>query len=158
MTKAVPRQQANKTWQDWVWRGPVEQCPWNAPQNCTYSKAITKTTSYEWSVGLTMGGEAKREPFSAMASLVGGYGRSGSTSMTYTSGIWYRPGQFAQPISVVERRWRSGDFVGGFVRTPEYDNVCRNGNKGYRWDANKRWGSWSDNVKVRDYGTFNIHN
>ncbi|MFF6786444.1 hypothetical protein [Streptomyces sp. NPDC012510] len=155
VTKAVPRQQARKTWEDWVWRGPIERCSWSAAQNCTYNKSISKTTSYEWSIGLTLGGDAKKEPFTRMASLVGGFGRSSSTSITYTSGTWYKPGQFAQPISVVERRWRSGDFVGAMVRTPT--DYCSGKVRSYTYDPNKRWGYWADNIKVRDYGTFHIY-
>ncbi|KUN58958.1 hypothetical protein AQJ46_42590 [Streptomyces canus] len=158
ITKAVARQQAANTWQDWVWRGPEERCPWNAAANCSYTKAVSKTTSYQWSIGMTIGGEAKKEPFTAMASIVGGYNRSSSTTMTYTSGVFYKPGQFARPISVVERRWRSGDFVGAYINAPAQESRCPRSNvKAFRWDPNKRWGSWADNIKVRDYGTFHIH-
>lgn len=151
-TRAVARQQAHNTWEDWVWRGPTYRCPWNVPK-CTYAWQQSKTTSWQWSVGLTIGGQSN--PATKLAQLTAGYQRSGSTTTAYTFSVDLNPGQYAQPIQVVQRRWRQGDFVGAWRLGGTCRKDGRNLNE-YTWDGNHRWGTWQHNIRVNDYGTYHV--
>lgn len=140
--------QAPNTWQDWVWRGDTFHCPWNAP-SCQYAWQYSKTTGWSWSSGLSVS-----IPY--LGSLTPNYGRNGSTTTSFTYTVNLRPGQFAQPIQVVERRWRQGDFVGAFRSNGDHCDPRHPNAVTYWWDGNYRWGHWENNEHVSDYGTYHI--
>lgn len=153
-TWAKGTNQASNTWQDWVWRGPTWQCPWNVP-GCSYAYQESKTAGWEWSIGLSI---SVPIPYidKVLSSITPSYGRSGSTTTAYTYTVQLRPGQFAQPISVVERRWQQGTYVGAFrtdgsLCDPRHLRVYR-----YWWDGDYEFGHWSTNVRVNDWGTYNV--
>lgn len=54
---------------------------------------------------------------------------------------------------MVERRWTQGTFVGAF-RTDH--SSCGGGKVRYWWDGNYQWGHWQSNLRVNDYGTYNV--
>lgn len=154
-TWARPQQQANNTWQDWVWRGPAFQCPWNVP-GCTYAWGQSKTTGWSWSVSLSV---TNPVPYlnKVLGSITPEYGRNGSTSTSFTFTTQLKPGQTAQPIHIVDRRWVSGDFVGAF-RTDgslcdgRHPTIYR-----YWWDGDYAFGHWETNIKVGvDRGSYNV--
>lgn len=160
-TKSVGVQQANKTWQDWVWRGDQHgltfQCPWNVP-SCSYSWQQSHTEGWKWSVGLSL-----KVPIPYVSDILGGltpgYERNGSTTTAFTFTTNLSPGQFAAPIQVVERRWTQGVFQGVYHST---GNRClsspSNPNHSawkYTW-SDEKWGSWTTNVHVSDYGTYHV--
>ncbi|WP_405947510.1 hypothetical protein OG588_13665 [Streptomyces prunicolor] len=156
-TQSITVQSAKNTWQDWVWRGPTFQCPTNVP-SCTYAWQQAKTTGWQWSVGLSI-----KLPIPKVGSwldeITPSYGRSGSTTTSYTFTTALTPGQFAQPIQVVERRWTQGVYQGIYHST---GNSCLpsptnpNG-KAWRYNwSNERWGNWTTNLKVSDYGTYHV--
>ncbi|MFF7265484.1 hypothetical protein ACFZCL_35100 [Streptomyces sp. NPDC008159] len=150
-TWAKSQTQAPRTWQDWVWRGDTFQCPWNAP-SCSYAWQRSKTTGWQWSVGLSVENPV---PYlnKVLGSITPSYGRTGSTTTSYTFTTNLAPGQFARPIQVVERRWTKGTFVGAF-RT-DGSGCGRNGHT-YWWDGNYEFGTWETNLRVKDYGTYQI--
>lgn len=157
-TRSVTLQQASKTWQDWVWRGPANQCPWNVP-SCNYAWTQSKTTGWQWSAGLEINVPI---PYikKVLGSLTPSYGRNGSTTTAFTFTTTLKPGQNAEPIQVVERRWTKGTYQGIYKSTgqkclPSPTNPNRKAFK-YTWYPNERWGTWTTNLKVRDYGTYHV--
>ncbi|MFF5359224.1 hypothetical protein ACFY4I_07400 [Streptomyces scabiei] len=150
-TWAKPQTQAGKTWQDWVWRGPTFRCPTNAP-SCSYAWQESKTSGWQWSVGVSVSNPV---PYlnRVLASITPSYGRNGSTTTSFTFNTSLSPGQYAQPIQVVERRWTKGTFVGAF-RTDH--SSCGGGQERYWWDGDYEFGSWEANLRVQDYGSYNI--
>ncbi|HEY8983438.1 MAG TPA: hypothetical protein VIU15_28140 [Streptomyces sp.] len=151
-TWAKPQIQAPHTWQDWVWRGPTFRCPTNAP-SCGYAWQESKTSGWQWSIGLKV---SVNIPFvNKLVDVTPSYGRNGSTTTSFTFSTNLSPGQYAQPIQVVERRWTQGDYVGAF-RTD--GTTCNDGSglKRFWWDGNYEFGKWSADLRVNDYGTYNI--
>lgn len=158
-TRSISVQQANKTWEDWVWRGDVRRCSWNVP-SCSYAWQESKTTGWKWSVGLKLKlPGALNKAASELAELTPSYERNGSTTTSFTFTTNLRPGQYAQPIQVVERRWTQGVYQGVYHSTgksclPSPSNPNHNAWR-YTW-SNERWGSWTTNLKVMDYGTYHV--
>lgn len=150
-TWSKTRSQAGNTNQDWVWRGPTFRCPTNVP-SCSYAWGQQQTTGWQWSVGLSV---KVPVPYlkDVLGSITPSYGRNGSTSTIFTFSTNLSPGQFAQPIQVVERRWTQGTFVGAF-RTDH--SSCGGGQERYWWDGNYEFGNWQSNLRVNDYGTYNV--
>ncbi|MEW2116413.1 hypothetical protein AB0945_14710 [Streptomyces sp. NPDC005474] len=150
-TWAKSQTQAGNTWQDWVWRGPTFRCPTNVP-GCSYAWNQTKTTGWQWGVSLSVSNPV---PYlnQVLSSITPSYGRNGSTSTAFTYTTNLGPGQFAQPIQVVERRWTKGTFVGAF-RTDH--SGCGNGQERYWWDGNYEFGTWTNNFRVNDWGSYNV--
>ncbi|WP_158853111.1 hypothetical protein [Saccharothrix deserti] len=142
------KQQASKTWEDWIWRGPIYQCPRGVEQ-CTYAWGQTKLSGWRWSTGVSMDLAGLKLP----GTVSGDFGRYGEMSTTFTATVYMKPGQYAQPIQKVIRRWRSGDFVGAFRRT---GNTCNYSSwqKGqeFYWDGGYAWGRWSDNRRQWETG------
>lgn len=157
-TQSVTVQHANNTWQDWVWRGPTFQCPWNVP-SCSYAWQQSKTTGWQWSAGLSI-----KVPIPVigndLASLTPSYNQSGSTTTAFTYTTNLSPGQFAQPIQVVTRRWTQGVYKGIYHTTGArcLPNSTNPNGKAYEytWSPDERWGTWATNLKVSDYGTYNV--
>ncbi|MCI3274889.1 hypothetical protein [Streptomyces cylindrosporus] len=159
-TQSVSVQQARNTWQDWVWRGPTFQCPWNVP-SCSYAWQQSKTTGWKWSAGLKVKlPGALNKALSELAELTPSYERNGSTTTSYTFTTNLRPGQFAQPIQVVERRWTQGVYQGIYHSTGKSclpSPTSPNSRAWqYTWSPNERWGSWTTNLRVSDYGTYHV--
>lgn len=159
-TQSIGVQQASNTWQDWVWRGPTFQCPWNVP-SCSYAWQQSRTSGWQWSVGLNVKVPgALNKSLSELAALTPSYGRSGSTTTSYTFTTNLSPGQFAQPIQVVERRWTQGVYKGVYHSTGKSCLVSPSNPNGrawfYNWSPNETWGNWTTNLKVSDYGTYNV--
>ncbi|QNP68652.1 PD40 domain-containing protein [Streptomyces roseirectus] len=92
--------------------------------------------------------------------LTPSYNRSGSTTTTYTWQITMKPGQFAAPIQVVERRWTQGAYQGVYHSTgkpclPSPGDINAKPHF-YTWSPNERWGRWTSNIAVQDYGTYHV--
>lgn len=151
-TWAKSQTQAANTWEDWVFRGPTFRCPTNVP-GCSYAWGETKTSGWQWNVNVTVNNPI---PYlnKILPSVTPSYGRSGSTSTTFTNTVNLSPGQYAQPIQLVLRRWTKGTFVGAF-RTDH--SSCGGGQERYWWDGNYEFGTWTANLRVRDYGTYNVY-
>jgi hypothetical protein len=147
-TWAQGTQRAANTWQDWVWRGDTFRCPTNVP-GCSYAWGQTKTSGWSWSVGVSVN-------IPNAGSITPNYGRNGSTTTSFTFTVNLKPGQFAQPVQVVQRQWRQGIFVGAFRSTGYLCDGRHPGIYSYWWDGEYRWGNWSLNERVSDYGTYNV--
>jgi hypothetical protein len=154
-TRAETTQRAGNTWDDWVWRGPTFLCPNNVP-SCSYAWGQSKTAGWAWNVGLSLA--VANNPMTWLASVTPNYGRNGSTTTSFTWSIVMLPGQYAQPISVVRRRWEGGRFVGAYVRAPSLDGQCKGQypQKMMQWQGGYRWGSWSQNARDFDFGSYNV--
>ncbi|WP_405767617.1 hypothetical protein [Streptomyces sp. NBC_01538] len=150
-TWAKGQSQAPNTWEDWVWRGPTFRCPTNAP-SCAYAWGQQKTTGWSAQIGLKI--DVKIPYVGKLAEVTPQYQRSGSTTTSYTYTVNLRPGQFAQPIQVVLRRWTQGTYVGAF-RTD--GSSCGNGEKRFWWDGNYEFGKWQADLKVNDWGSYNVY-
>lgn len=156
-TKRVVTSRAGNTWDDWIWRGQIFQCSWNVP-SCSYAYATSTTKSWQWSIGGQILGGYTPSNWQALMALLPTYGRSGSTSSTYTFTVNLRPGQYAQPIMVVRRRWEAAVFVGGY---PNY-GAClfRPGVPGrfveQVFQPNIRYGSHAVNNREMDFATYNV--
>ncbi|KDN75580.1 hypothetical protein DF19_08690 [Streptomyces olindensis] len=163
-TRSVTVQQARKTWQDWVYRGDLDhktfQCPWNVP-SCSYAWQQSKTTGWKWSVGLNVKvPSVLSKAVSELAALTPSYERNGSITTAFTWTITLKPGQKAAPIQVVERRWTQGVYQGIYHSTgksclPTTTDINAKPHF-YTWDPNARWGSWTTNMAVSDWATYNV--
>lgn len=158
-TRSVTTQSASNTWQDWIWRGPTFRCPTNVP-SCSYAWQQAKTTNWKVSVGLSI-----KVPIPYVGKLFDeltpSYDRGGSTTTSYTFTTNLKPGQYAQPIQIVERRWTKGTYQGIYHSTGKscLPSPTRPNGKAWRynWAPNERYGSWTTNLRVRDYGTYNVY-
>ncbi|WP_405870358.1 MULTISPECIES: hypothetical protein [unclassified Streptomyces] len=158
-TQSVTTQWASNTWQDWIWRGPTFRCPTNVP-SCSYAWQQAKTTGWKASIGLSI-----KVPIPYVGKLFDeltpSYDRTGSTTTSYTFTTNLKPGQYAQPIQVVERRWTKGVYQGIYHSTGKscLPSPTRPNGKAwqYTWSPNERFGTWTTNLSVRDYGTYNVY-
>ena len=141
-------QQANNTWEDFIWRGPTYQCPWGA-SSCSYAWGQSKTTLYGVSVGLSI-------PDYNGAGLTPSFYEERSNTTSYTFTVYMHAGQFAQPIQVVDRRWTSGDEVGAWVNSGVTCSAWLDNGYIYNWDGGYHWNNWSTNLAQDDYGTYNL--
>lgn len=154
--RAVARQQDRNSWQDVVWRGTEKKCASNSPGNCNYSWAVNKTTNFGWAVGgqVSLGNASSpsKKWYNFVLSLIPSIQKSSTISTTETFEQPVPPGGFGQPWQVVQRRWKSGDYVGGWVNQ---NRACTFGlNQAghvYTWDPNVRWGYWQANIREREY-------
>lgn len=158
-TRSITTQSASNTWQDWVWRGPTFRCPTNVP-SCSYAWQQSKTTGWKVSLGLSI-----KVPIPYVGKLFDeltpSYDRTSSTTTSYTFTTNLRPGQYAQPIQIVERRWTKGVYAGIYHSTGQscLPSPSRPNGKAWRynWSPNERFGSWTTNLRVNDYGTYNVY-
>jgi len=158
-TRSLTTQSAGNTWEDWIWRGPTFKCPTNVP-SCSYAWQQSKTTSWKVSVGLSI-----KVPIPYVGKLFDeltpSYDRGGSTTTSYTFTTNLKPGQYAQPIQVVQRRWTKGTYVGIYHSTGKRcTSSPSNPNHNayfFTWSPNERYGSWTTNLRVNDYGTYNVY-
>ncbi len=152
VTRAITRQQAGNTWDDWVWRGEKVECSRSAI-SCPHSWTQSQTVTTGWAVGggINLGNSSSpsKKWYNALASVTGGYQKTTEISKTTTIGVTVRPGHTAQEVIVAVRRWTQGDYAGGWVRT---NRGCQSGTT-YEWNGNLRFGSWNRNVFVeKKYG------
>lgn len=146
------KQQAQNTWEDHVWRGDTFRCPASVSQ-CTYAWGHSKTTGWRWSTGVSVNLAGLKLPGTVNAE----FQRYGETTTSFTYTVFLKPGQYAQPVQKVIRRWQSGDFVGAFRLTGKTCSISswENGRE-YYWDGGYGWGNWSRNIRVNDFGTYNV--
>ncbi|MCF9033344.1 hypothetical protein [Acinetobacter nectaris] len=160
------RQQARNTWEDWIWRGPVFQCPSNGTQSCMYQWSEAKTTGYSWAVGGTLNLDkipviGKYLPGSINSS----YTRNKSLTTTFGWNVTIQPGYSAQPIQVVTRRWMSGVYKGAFVQSggmcsgaPDWAHFAwPKRHSMYNWDPNRIASSWSSNIAVGTRVAYHVY-
>lgn len=157
-TWAQTTQAAGNTWDDWIWRGPIYWCSDKVPA-CTYAWGETKSTTVAWSFGALAGGQ--NNPATALLQLIPNYTRTTTTTTSFTWSITMLPGQYAQPIQVVRRRWEQGVFVGAWVRAPRYDYNCKptprsSAKYAYQWQGGYRFGSWANNRRESEFATYHI--
>ncbi|MEB3755171.1 hypothetical protein [Acinetobacter sp. MD2(2019)] len=165
---ALGKTQANKTWDDWIWRGPIFKCTNTGTISCSYAWNETKTTGYSWGVGTSLDMPKGLPIIGDYLSLIhfnAKYDRQQSFSTSFTWTVNIQPGYYAQPIQVVVRRWVSGDFQGMQVATGKecsYDVL--NGRElrhirghEYYWDGSIRYGHWQTNKEESRYATYYIH-
>jgi hypothetical protein len=158
-TKAVTVQQAANTWSDWVWRGTEFLCPSQGEQLCRYdyTKSHTTTTAWTGSISVEAG------PISATP----GYEHYNSYTDSETFSVTLNPGQTAQPIQIVNRRWTQGNFEGAYVKQgatcsaytssdPRHPGQSVPGVM-YVWNPTVRWGNWTENQAVNSLMTYAIN-
>ncbi|MDQ0962739.1 hypothetical protein QFZ66_006617 [Streptomyces sp. B4I13] len=156
VTRSITRQQANNTWDDWVWRGQLSVCA-RGGGNCPYTWTESQVTNTGWAVGggTNIGNTSSpsKKWYNIVLPLVVGYQKNTTISKTFTIGATARPGQTAQPVQIARRRWTKGDFSGGWVRT---NRGCQNGTT-YEWNGNIRFGDWTRNVFVTSISGYAIN-
>ncbi|WP_052688189.1 hypothetical protein [Xanthomonas sp. MUS 060] len=162
----IPTSQASNTWDDWIWRGPSFYCN---PRGltCTYSWTKSNTSGYQWSVGVDMnlGAIPVIGTFLGMFNIRGEYQKQKSYTETFGWTQMMQPGTTAQPVQVVVRRWKGGDFQGGWWRVDGGSCTIRYrvgravytkpGNR-YWWDGTVHYGSWNAEVEETRYAMYNI--
>ncbi|WP_295514363.1 hypothetical protein [uncultured Pseudomonas sp.] len=160
-SKAFATQQARNTWQDWIWRGPIFRCPGGGTIDCTYRWGESKTTGYGWSVGVSLNPEKLPfiGKFLSILGVDGNYSQDHSMTTSYNWDIRISPGWNAQPIQVVERRWKSGQFRGAWVRTGNCSVGVGDpvGPHWYEWDGNRVSSSWSGNLEVSRFASYHVY-
>ncbi|WP_329276579.1 hypothetical protein [Streptomyces sp. NBC_01451] len=144
VTRAITRQRAGNTWDDWVWRGTEFQCP--RGRTCEYAWEKSKTTTTGWAIGggtdLGNASSPSKKWYNTVVSFVGGYQKTTQLTTAFTWTVHLNGGDVAQPVQVAVRRWTQGDFAGGWVRT---NRGCQGGTT-YEWNGNVRFGDWTRNV------------
>jgi len=161
----IATRQARNTWDDWVWQGPEFYCN-PAGGKCTYHWTQSRTTGYNWSVGVDMKLDNLPIIGSAlnMFNVKGQYQYSDSYTESFGWDQEIRGGQHARPVQVVVRRWKTGYFQGGWWRVNNGGCWVSTGFRGagavagnrYWWDGNARYGSWSASVEERRYAMYHI--
>ncbi len=161
-TRSVARTQAAKTWDDWVWRGRLDRCP-SAPgaRECQFKISESKSTTAEWNAGFSLNLGNTSSPtkkwYNALANVTAGYGRSTTVTTDYNRTVTVSPGSSVQPVQVVVRRWTRGDYVGGWVRTNRTCGGYPIANTVYEWRGEHRFGTWTANRRVHEFGSFAIN-
>lgn len=156
-TQVVNKKQANKTWDDWVWRGvwedKVQYCHPNS-RGCSFTWGYSKTSSYSHTTGWSIGGGLGFEKGAVEGQVTGNFQKSKTWSESQTENFDMRsdiaPGKWAQPVIVAVRRWKSGVFKGAHF----LDTNNLHGSYWYEW-AWREFGSWQGNEK--EWGFKMIH-
>ena len=161
-SQAIPRQQARRTWEDWIWRGPIFKCPGNGNTGCPYRWDNTKTTGYSWSVGASLNLSKIPVVGGALSILgiSGNYSQNKSLTTTYSWTINTSPGYYAQPIQVIQRRWTSGEYRGAYQNTGlgcSFGIASPVTRSWYNWNNNIIAGKWNANIDVGRYATYHIY-
>jgi hypothetical protein len=161
----IAKRQNKRTWDDWIWRGPERYCN-PAGGDCDYSWTQSNTSGYSWTVGAEL--DVGKIPIigsaAGMFNITGTYQQNKSYTESFGWKQTIRPGQRAQPVQVVVRRWKSGDFQGGWWRVNGGGCWVSKGVHGagtvagnrYWWDGKARYGSWSGSVEERRFGMYHI--
>lgn len=161
-SKAIAQTQARNTWDDWIWRGPIFQCPTNGTVNCMYQWSKAQTTGYSWQIGGSLN-LSKIPVVGGALSIIGingNYSQNKSLTTTFGWNATISAGYYAQPIQVVKRRWTQGTYKGAYVNT---GLGCKLGiastptRSWYTWDANKISGLWQSNIETSTYATYYVH-
>ena len=177
-TIATERQQAARTWQDFIWRGSSQGesflCPPNTPKGCVYTWGKSKSVATAWSAGLSIDPKGmlpnKYVP-ELSAKFAGQWQRTVTTMQTFGYNVNIDAGMRVEPVIIQDRRWRSGDFVNGDVKVSQsegfaknefYSNVHKGWGKWYQWTvcfnpSNKVYGYWADNkAEGLPYKSYNV--
>jgi hypothetical protein len=158
------RTRAPNTWQDWIWRGGWEGergfCPTNATSDCKYNWGRSKTTGTSTTHGLNISfsgevGKANNHLWHGVATI--GYNRQWTryqeSTQSFNYEVSHARGTFIEPIVVQNRRWTTGDMVGGWI----YYEITLGGYC-YYWDPGRVYGAWSANrADGSQYRTFHIY-
>lgn len=154
-------QQANNTWDDWVWRGKweniVQFCASNS-KGCSFTWGTSKSTSYSNMTGWSFeGGFGVSRPDMAEASITAAVKKEQAytvgQSENFDMRTDLRPGQWAQPVMVAVRRWKKGHFYGGHF----YRNKDNGGLYVYDWKW-QNYGTWQGNVRGWSYKMIQVTN
>ena len=147
----IPRQQASRPFEDWVWRGPeFFRCPSWGVNHCTDSYGKSHTQGYSWTVGLELnfGGIPVIGGFTGLVTPSGNYSRNESWTESWSRSVNLQPGFASRPIQVVMRRWKSGNFRGMHVRSNQRClGPARSDAYIYKWDGNRTYGYWQGNLQ-----------
>jgi hypothetical protein len=160
-SRAFATQQARNKWEDWIWRGPLFVCSSRGTVDCTYAWGETKTSSYGWSVGVKINPD--KLPFVGkyltILGVDGSYKQDRSMSTSFTWSVRVQPGYRVQPIQVIERRWKSGQFRGAWVQNGSCSVGVGQpaGRHWYEWDSKRVIGNWSGNLEVSRYATYHVY-
>lgn len=172
-TRVIARSQAQNVWHDWVWRGKwdryrdqniVQYCyPHPGSRGCAYTWGGSKTASYSYTVGWSVGGGFDIPIWKIGGNISGQYERQKTWTTSQTESFDmrtdYAPGHFAQPVIVAVRRWKTGHFNGGHFASTFSPGHYRTGpNKGcflYDW-AWRNFGSWSGSEREGGYKMIHI--
>ncbi|MCQ9184585.1 hypothetical protein KMT30_37210 [Streptomyces sp. IBSBF 2953] len=147
VTRAITRQQARNTWDDWVWRGEKVVCSRNSdPCSHSWDTSVSKTTGWAIGGGISLGNASSPSGkwFNTVASLTVGYQKTTTITKSISIGVTVPPGHTAQQVIIAVRRWTQGNYAGGWVRT---NRGCRSGTT-YEWNGNAKFGNWTRNVFV----------
>lgn len=152
-TRAVIRQQAGNTWEDWFWQGRRENLHYQCPSSggtCTrtFIVAGAKTT------GSTQGDRISTNMWSTNA--VAGiyrrqYVRSLSTGSAWARTVSVRSGQTAQPVAVQARRWTQGAFNGAHFKIRTVPGGTFVNGRLVRYQYDWQWrdaATWTSNFAV----------
>ncbi|TDB71315.1 hypothetical protein [Micromonospora sp. KC721] len=151
-TRTWVTQRASNTWEDWIFRGPEFRCPTTAP-SCSYAWGQTKSTAYN--VGLMGMVGVQGNPATLLAQALPSWSRTTTytTSFTYTTTL--RPGQYAQPIQVVVRRWTQGKLENYWHYDPNYRSCGNRPGSDYRGYVKVAGpATWTGNIEERRYDTY----
>ncbi len=161
----IARKQADRTWEDWIWKGAEFHCKAEG-DDCNYSPAQGLRSGYDWSTGVDMTLDHLPVIGTAlnMFNISGQYQYSDSYTERFGWSQQLKRGQRARPVQVVVRRWKSGDFQGGWWRVNHGECWIDNGVRGtgavagnrYWWDGNARYGNWSANVEERRFAMYHV--
>jgi len=160
-TKVVRDKQANRTWDDWVWRGKWEdKVFWCHPnsQKCSQNWGISKTIGYSHTTGWSIGGGFGVERGAINGEVEAVFQKSKTWSESQTESFnWsadVAPGKWAQPVIVAVRRWHNGHFNGGHFYT---GGAQRGWGYWYEW-AWKNFGSWQGSEKEWGFKMIQVAN
>jgi hypothetical protein len=159
-SRLVAKQQDRNTWQDWFWKGSSEgmvfRCPPDHPNatcDANYEVNQSKSTSVSksWSVGA--GGQGGAWFAKAQPILMATYGqtttKTNTTGKSFRGTVQVKKGEYTMPVSIQNRRWKTGVFNGGHYQINKWEektarkNVTRTRYE-YEWYW-RDFGKWTDN-------------
>jgi hypothetical protein len=159
-TRLIGETQASNTWDDWVWRGKqdgtVQFCA-TSSKGCSFTWGKSKSTSYAHTIGWSVGGGFGFEKGAFSGTVSGQYQQQRTWTQTQSENFDMRtdlsPGQWAEPVIVAVRRWKTGHFYGGHFA----DNVPRTNQYNYTYDwAWKNYGHWQGNEQQWGYKMIHV--
>jgi hypothetical protein len=161
VTTSEIQQEANNTWDDWIWRGDEYLCN-DLSIECEHNWRQQKVTSTSLTIGIALNLGNNNNPlgkwWNYAQSILPSYGKTTEVTTTFDRTVVLKPGQTARPVQIVTRRWRRGTFRGGYFKL-DTDAPCTNGGSAGHWywkSTERPWGTWSDNVKERSWGTYAV--
>lgn len=152
--------EANRTWDDWIWRGDQFFCSGVGVNKCSYSWNRSKTTSYAWAVGV----EANLARIPVAGAFLGVFGPEGSFTKTKSvtdSFMWTQfidGGQMAEPVQVIIRRRIWGEFIGASYSLNRKCTLGKQRTPGhmYWWNKEVRWGGWGADKEVGKFKMYHV--